>query len=202
MIGRARGTAMILRELHGQLRAPYLPREELIELRDLRVRETVLHAAEHVPFYRDYFADERLDPRELRGADDLAALPLLSKTAVYGQLERFRSDAFPAEELIAVRTSGRSGAWLQVWHDRQSLLKGIAYSERERAVEARLAGPRYRYPVVEIRAAESSVGHLQNVYRRTSFRPLRPRVEVIPIETPTDRILATLAARRPAVLRT
>jgi phenylacetate-coenzyme A ligase PaaK-like adenylate-forming protein len=201
-VRRVQGTLTILRTLRGQHRVPYLPPERLHELRDQRVRETVLYAAEYVPFYRDHFRRERIDPRELRSADDLAQLPLLDKASVHGRLDRFRSHAFRESEVVSVKTSGRSGAWLEVWHDRRSLLAGIAYSERERAVEAHFAGRHYRYPVLEIRAADSSVQQVQRVYRGASFRPLRPRVYLIAIETPTEEVVGILNRKRPAVLRT
>ena len=180
----------ILRALAADRGTQYLPPERLWELRDRRARASVAHAAEHVPFYREYFARERVDPASLRTAADLSTLPLLDKTTVHGELDRFRSRAFDEHDLAAMRTSGRSGAWLAVRHDRESLLTGIAHSERERAVEAHFAGRRYRYTVVEIRSADSSSGHTQEIYRRTSFRPLRPRTHLIPIDTPPDRVVA------------
>ena len=138
-----------MRALAADRGTQYLPPERLWELRDRRARASVAHAAEHVPFYREYFARERVDPASLRTAADLSTLPLLDKTTVHGELDRFRSRAFDEHDLAAMRTSGRSGAWLAVRHDRESLLTGIAHSERERAVEAHFAGRRYRYTVVD-----------------------------------------------------
>jgi len=49
------------------------------------VRDTVLYAARSVPFYRDWFARSGVDPRSIRGAEDLARLPILDR-----ELERAR----------------------------------------------------------------------------------------------------------------
>jgi hypothetical protein len=49
---RAAGTLAILRAWPGQRRQPHQPFERQLALRDRRIRETVLHAARHVPFYR------------------------------------------------------------------------------------------------------------------------------------------------------
>lgn len=201
VLTKARGTLRILRALPGQGRVPYLPRERIVALRDANARATVRYAAEHVPFYRDLFRRERIDPRELETADDLARLPLLDKELVHGSVEGFRSDEFGASELLPLRTSGRSGSWLEVAHDRTSLLRTIAHGERDRAVEARLCGRRFRYRVVEVRALDSSTGRIQSAYERTSFRPLRPRVRVIPIATPLPEVLRRLADWSPVVYR-
>ena len=39
----------------------------------------VAHAAARVPYYRELFAKERLDPREIRGVDDLPKIPILTR---------------------------------------------------------------------------------------------------------------------------
>ena len=77
LLAKAAGTATILRALPRQRRIPFLSREELGELRDRHVRETVFYAAEHVPFYREVFRSAGISPREIRGADDLRHLPLI-----------------------------------------------------------------------------------------------------------------------------
>jgi phenylacetate-CoA ligase len=91
VLGRVRGTLTILRTLPGQRRVPYLPPERIAELRDARVRETVRYAAETVPYYRDFFAREALDPREICSADHLAQLPLIDNPTVCADHERFRA---------------------------------------------------------------------------------------------------------------
>lgn len=202
IVSRGRGTLIILRTLPGQRRVPYLPREQIVAIRDARVQETVRYAAEHVPFYRDLFRSEGIDPAELQTADDLARLPLLTKELVFDAPERFRSDEFVASEVLRLKTSGRSGVPLEIWHDRRSLLRGVAYAERDRAVEAHLAGRRFGYRVLEIRASGFSGERIQTVLGEASFRPLRPKVRQIPVESPVERVLAELAARKPHVLRT
>ena len=74
-MGRLSGMVTIARALPGQKRALFRDREQLLEDRDRRVRETVAYAAEHVPFYRELFATEDIDPGEIRSADDLAGCP-------------------------------------------------------------------------------------------------------------------------------
>lgn len=55
-----------------------LGRAELDALVDERIRYTVQYAAEHSPFYRKWFRDNRIDPAEIRGHEDLLRLPIVS----------------------------------------------------------------------------------------------------------------------------
>jgi phenylacetate-CoA ligase len=199
---RLRGTLTILRTLPGQRRVPYLPPEKAAELRDARVRETVRYAAETVPYYRDLFAREGVDPREIRSADDLARLPLIDKSVVHASPNRFRSESPAGATAVAFRTSGFSlGSPLDVFHDRRSLLANIAFSERERAVEAALVGKRVRYVGAELQYAPTATQQVQSFYKSASFRPLRPQLHQIPIETSVERVAARLNELRPDVIR-
>jgi phenylacetate-CoA ligase len=199
---RLRGTLTVLRALPRQRRVPYLPAEEVAELRDARVREMVRYAAETVPYYRDLFAREGIDPREIRSADDLARLPVIGKSVLYDDPSRFRSESPAGRSALAFRTSGFStGFPLDVFHDRRSLLANIAFSERERAVEAALVGKRVRYVGAELQYAPTATKQVQSFYRSASFRPLRPRLHEIPIETSVERVAARLSELQPDVIR-
>jgi phenylacetate-coenzyme A ligase PaaK-like adenylate-forming protein len=108
IVSQAAGMTTILRALPGQTRLPFLPREALEDLRDRRVRDTVSYAAEHVPFYRDVFRDEGLDPGEIRTADDLTRLPLV-RDEVLPEARHFRSDAPGARDDVELQSSGTTG---------------------------------------------------------------------------------------------
>jgi phenylacetate-CoA ligase len=199
---RLRGTWAIVRALPGQRHVPYLPAEKVAELRDERVRETVRYAAETVPYYRDLFAREGIDPREIRSAGDLARLPVIDKSVVHASPNRFRSESPAGRTAVAFRTSGFSlGSPLDVFHDRRSLLANIAFSERERAVEAALVGKRVRYVGAELQYAPTATQQVQSFYEAASFRPLRPQLHQIPIETSVERVAARLNELRPDVIR-
>jgi phenylacetate-CoA ligase len=199
---RLRGTLTILRALPGQRRVPFLPAEELAGLRDARVRETVRYAAETVPYYRDLFAREGIDPREICSAGDLARLPVIDKRVLYEDPGRFRSLSPAGQAAVAFRTSGFStGFPLDVFHDRRSLLANIAFSERERAVEVALVGRRVRYVGAELMYTPAATHRVQSFYKTASFRPLRPELHEVPIETSVERVAARLNEIRPDVIR-
>jgi phenylacetate-CoA ligase len=199
---RIQGTLAVTRLLPGQRRVPYHPAEETAALRDARVRETVRYASETVPYYCDLFARERIDPREIGTADDLARLPIINKKTLYENPERFRARSAEGQDALPFRTSGfTTGRPTEIYHDRGSLLANIAFSERERAVEAAFCGRRIRYSGADLRYDPSAVRHVQSVYQRALFRPLRPRHHAVTIEPSVERVVQTLNSLQPGALR-
>jgi phenylacetate-CoA ligase len=200
-LARATGTLTILRSLPGQQRALFVPRKELEARRDRRVRETVLYAARHVPFYRDLFRGEGLDPRDIGTANDLSRLPLVPREEVLADPRRFRSDAPGTGDGVTLRSSGTTGVPLNVFHDRGSVLANVAHSERERAVEATVIGKRLRYTRAYLGlAGPENVNRIRGLMDAASYRPLRPRHVTIATDQPFEGVLAALDALRPDVL--
>jgi phenylacetate-CoA ligase len=201
VLRQAAGNLVVLARVRGQRRVPFLPLEELYELRDARVRDTVRYAAETVPYYRELFEKERIDPREIRTADDLERLPILEKEVVRAQPERFVSDSRRGRTSMPFVTSGSTGQRLRVFHDRRSLLHNIAYSERHRHVEAELVGRRYRYVKASI-GRPSGTGHdVRGFYDRTTWIPLRPRRHSVDMADSVEPVVAALNEIRPDVIR-
>ncbi len=188
----------ILRELPGQTRVPFLPPERVDNLRDERVRATVAHAAATVPYYRDLFCERDIDPRDIRTADDLLELPLLSKEAVLAAPERFRSEREAGA--VCLRTWGSTGLAMDVWHDRRSLLANVAYGERERAVDRAFVGRRTRYRILLITRTGSTPSKIHSFYAGASFRPLRPRRHYLSVEADPDAVVEEIGRVRPAVI--
>ncbi len=56
-----------------------MPREKLERLKLRRLRRSLERAYEKVPFYREALKGERIKPKDIRGLDDLKALPFTSK---------------------------------------------------------------------------------------------------------------------------
>lgn len=199
---RIRGTLTVAVRLPGQRRVPFQPAERTVALRDARVREMVRYASETVPNYRDLFARERIDPREIRTADDLARLPIIDRRTLYENTDRFRAESPEGRDAVRFRTSGfTTGRPADIYHDRGSLLANIAFSERERAVEAAFCGRRIGYSGAELRYDPAAVRQVQSVYQSALFRPLRPRHYAVKIEPSVERVVQKLNSIRPDALR-
>lgn len=201
LLDRLAGNAVVLSSLRGQRRVPYLPEEEIIRRRDERIRETVAYAAATVPYYRDLFARERIDPREIVSAADLERLPLTSKAEVQRDPDRFISTSRLGRESITFHTSGSTGMPLRFHHDRRSLLRNIALAERQRHVEVRLVGKEIRYLKVSLVRAGGTGAQVRSLYDRHTFIPVKPRRRGVLSTQPLDRIVAEINDLQPDVIR-
>jgi phenylacetate-CoA ligase len=199
---RLHGSWTVARQIPGQRRAPWLDPERIAALRDRRVRSVVGYAAAHVPHYRDAFRAEGLDPREIRTADDLARLPLVTKGDVQRDPARFVAETRSGREAIVFRTSGSTGVPLAIAHDRRSMLDNIPHSERERVVETALCGKRVRYRVVVLGPPDQSASkRVQAFYADATLRPVRPDLQHLSVAEPVERSVVELNRRRPDVIR-
>src|ERR671931_237224 len=77
-----------LRYLREFDRTQYLSAEELRQLQWQRLRALLAHAYEQCPFYRERFRRAGAEPGDLRGLEDLRALPPLEKREIQEQGER------------------------------------------------------------------------------------------------------------------
>ncbi len=193
------GNLVVLAHLRGQKRAPFLPRPRLEALRDTRVRRIVAHAAGSVPYYRELFAREGIDPRAIRGASDLERLPLLDPEIVRREPTRFLSTSARAKGALGFLTSGRSGRPLEVHHDRRSLLANIAFGERERAPVIALCGGAFRPRELRIAYETSNFQKVLDFYAGSTRLPA-PRRTSISMVAPFDDVVAAINDVRPDVL--
>lgn len=196
---RAAGTATILRAWPRQRRVPFLPREEVARLRDRRARDLARYAAAHVPYYRA-LARDGWDAAAVRGAADLAALPILSRADLVDDIERLRSTRVDPSTSLWIRTSGTTGQPIDIVHDRRSALANIAYSERERAPDIAVLGRRSGYRIFAVEYSRSTYVDVRRFYDTAAFRPGRPQVQQVPSELRLDRTLEALERARPDVV--
>lgn len=97
-------------------------REEIAALRDARLRDFVRHCAATVPRYRRWFDRGGVDPGDIATLADLQTLPVLRKSQVQQDADDFRSEAVPKRHLVAVHTSGTTGAGLR-FHSTASAIR-------------------------------------------------------------------------------
>jgi len=198
---RVHGNLLVLSQVRGQRRIPYLPEERVHELRDARIRETVSYAAETVPYYRDLFRREGIDGREITGAAELEQLPRLSRAEVQEDPDRFVSQSKLGRESIPFRTTGSTGTPVRYHHDRRSVLQNIAYAERGRHVEVRLLGRELGYTKVSLARSTGTGAAVRSLYDRMTWIPLRPRRRRVDFSQPLGAVIAEIDEAKPDIIR-
>lgn len=110
-------TWVLLRQLRSHV---YDSPQRLKTLQDSLFREAVLHAYEHVPFYRRFWDQEGFDPRGVRGTQDLPRVPIMTwqparSAATQGEL---LARNLPATQRTFLSTTGSSGQPLRITRGR------------------------------------------------------------------------------------
>lgn len=96
---------------------------------DRRLRALVRWAAARSPFYREWFSQAGVDPRRIRGADDLELLPLIDRTHLSEAPERFL--VYPHRLVWESHTSGTSGVPVTVFRSVGSSMWELASLQRQ-----------------------------------------------------------------------
>jgi phenylacetate-CoA ligase len=99
-----------LRYLRQFERTQFLPADELRDLQWHRLQSLLSHAYSQCPFYRERLDHVGLKPADLRGPEDLRALPVLEKRDIQEQGERMVARAWPRHDLIRNQTGGSTGS--------------------------------------------------------------------------------------------
>ncbi len=86
-----------------------------------RLARTVTWAAATVPYYRELFRREGIDPASIRGLDDLPRIPTLDKETLRARGAELRSEAVRDREIILSHSSGSTGTALTLYHTRSAL---------------------------------------------------------------------------------
>lgn len=141
--------------------------DQKCEYRDHRLRIMVKHCYDTVPYYRDLFKREGINPDSICRLDDLKKIPILTKEIVNKQPDIFISNIVPRKSMIKAHTSGTTGAgfkfnttqqaiceqWAVWWRYRRSL--GIEFGHKcgnfgtRHVVPVKQSHPpywRYNYP--------------------------------------------------------
>ncbi len=95
----------------------YADPDKVIRYQIRKIRRVLDHCNRYVPYYRELFRSQGLNPGDIRTLDDLRAVPLLSKEILRRQQERMVSEKgnrFLREQLL---TSGTTGEKISIWVD-------------------------------------------------------------------------------------
>lgn len=109
-----------LRHLRYLESSPYRPIEEVRADQWRRLKAMLRHACDHTPFYAERFRQSGMTPEDVRGWDDLARLPLLTKDDIRARRREMMADNVPPEKLVPKKTSGSTGVSLDLVVDEES----------------------------------------------------------------------------------
>jgi phenylacetate-CoA ligase len=108
-----------------------------------RLADTVRWAAETVPYYRNLFQREGIDPARIRSVADLPRIPFLDKETLRLRGDELLSEGFSSRILIPGRSSGTTGTALRLVHTREALGWEYAVIWRQRGWFGFLLGDRF-----------------------------------------------------------
>src|SRR3972149_7644575 len=194
------GSVVIAANLKGQRSIPFLPREKISEMRDRRIRRIVTYAAKTVPYYRDLFAREGIDPCQIKGATDLDLLPILDKELVRAQPRLFIAEAPPARSALSFYSSGSTGVPIEIHHDQQSLLANIAFGERERNAVIRICNGSFRPKELYVGYETSTFKKVVAFSEENVFLPVRPQRRFVSLLEPIEKIAAIANSESPDII--
>jgi phenylacetate-CoA ligase len=176
-LSRAGWSAYCLWHAQGDERLPFRPLDEILAMQRRRVRAIVRHAYASVPHYREAMDRAGLRPRDLRSAEDLARLPLVSGEELAAEPERFASRRYPAPRTLELRSSGTTGRPKRVRHAHAALFLALATGRRQRAVLERFVGRRAGYREMTAHRPDAISFQLRRFYEELAWVPRRLEIE-------------------------
>lgn len=199
---KAYWSAFTLWEARAEETLPYRPIEEILAVQRRRLQQMVDHAYTSVPHYRDAMDRAGLSPGDIRRADDLALLPLISGADLAADPKRFRSIRHPPAHAVPLQSSGTSGRPKVVHYDHAALFMALAHGHRQRVVLGHFVGRRFGYR--EMLAARSdSVSHqLRRFYESHAWvpRPVELGRRELRLDASFDDAIASVNEFRPHVI--
>ncbi len=125
---RGRSTYRFLREFRNTER---LDLEEINGLQNRALQGLVGHAAANVPWWRQFFVDNRVDPASIVDATSLTFLPTMDKSFIRENLEELVADNW-RESVFKLETGGSSGVPLVFYTDKARESSQLAAKARAR----------------------------------------------------------------------
>jgi len=171
------------------------PLDRLEAFRVERLRSLLLHAQEHVPYYRDVFRKLHIDADTIRGVRGLEALPLLTKGDIRTNFDKLKSEQ--AVNLSRSNTGGSSGEPLIFLLGNDRVSHDVAAKWRA----TRWWGVDIGDPEVVVWGSPIEVGAQD---RLRAFRDRLFRTQLLPAFEMTaaklDQFVARIRASRPRML--
>ncbi len=95
--------------------------DRLRAFQDERLRALVAHAAARVPYYRERFRERGLDPGDIRGVEDIARLPVLTRESLRGHWRDLVAEGWPRDRLWFHPSGGSTGMPITIVTSREAM---------------------------------------------------------------------------------
>lgn len=171
------------------------PGDRIAELQLQRLREFLTDVGQHVPYYRDLFAQAGFVPAELRSLSDLARVPFLTKSLIRKHTDALRHAG--AQGLARFNTGGSSGEPLVFFIGRRRVSHDVAAKWRA----TRWWGVDIGDPEIVVWGSPIELGKQDRI---KYWRDKMLRTQLLPAfemsEARLDGFIATIRATRPRML--
>lgn len=117
------GCLRILRELS---RERSLSPDDWRRLNAERLRRLLAFAGNHVPYYSELFRECKFDADTADLPDALEQIPLLTKDAIRGNLDRLTNTSANSSSFVENATGGSTGTPLKFWQDKHCNVTAVA----------------------------------------------------------------------------
>lgn len=140
--------------------------EQTMAFQQERLRKLLIHAANDVPFYRDWFKDHNLDPQTVT----IDQLPIVSKDIMRQEgIGRFAAEHFPIKQRITTRSGGSTGEPFSFYETKLSYSVNMAAKLRTWYQAGYRLGDRYMK--ITNGKRPSKLKHLQDVVNNCQYIP-------------------------------
>lgn len=131
------------------MKSRYWSKERLIEYQNEKLRKLIIHAYKNVPYYTRLFDKLSLKSEDIRTAQDLKKLPILTKQIVRDNIDELLAQNMLSMKRKKVSTSGTTGEPFSFYQDFYADARQLAFTVRHRYC---MSGYSLRKPIVRLRS--------------------------------------------------
>jgi len=100
--------------------------DDIAQYCDQRLRELIKHCYDNVPYYKKVMQEKRLRPEDIKTANDLQKIPVLTRDDVRNHFQELIATNFSRHNLVGGHTNGTTGSPLQLlWDKRACMVKNV-----------------------------------------------------------------------------
>jgi phenylacetate-CoA ligase len=102
---------------------------DLVEYQDRRLRELIRYAYDFIPYYKELFDKNKINPDKIKSVKDLPNIPVLTKKIVRERFDSLVCDKKFFKKYFSriYHTSGSTGTPLKIYHDRYTDISKLIF---------------------------------------------------------------------------